>query len=289
MNKRIFINLAFVSVAALALVACKKDIPKKKTSVNHCQQVGTVAHLPMFCGTPPVVYQIGIKDTNNTFYRVNNDRTGLFETFDLGDTIGFTITGLTKKDPINLRSGDLVCASKLASAPLSMKGNLLTLKVDHETYNFEGGHERTFFRTNTATTPDTLPYVMYYNPPGDFGSVELFYGPTHETFFEGTIIWMGLGKISTPKVFKPAGTYSKTSAAIPTPAKKDVQIITYPRSPKPEHDIQKIWSGINDLQIVKDYLDAGATVAIYKYTPSVGIGDPNDWDYMVFLHYRGMK
>lgn len=277
--------LALLVITSLAFSACHKDLPGRR-KFNKCKQTGTISHLPMFCGTPPVVYQTGIKDLDGNFFQVRNDLTGDFDNMKLGDTVGFTMVNLNFTDPLRLRVGDLTCMTKLADAPLSNKAKMLVLKVDHETYKFEGAHEYLFHRASQNT--DTIPISMYYNPPGDFGSVEMFYQPTGETFFAGTIIWMGLGKISTPHKFNPASAYSKSGIKVPVPGSNKIQQINHPREAKQPLDVAKVWSGIEDLDVVKYYMNKGAHVGIYKYTPSVGIGDPNDWDYMVFLHYKDL-
>jgi hypothetical protein len=42
-----------------------------------------------------------------------------------------------------------------------------------------------------------------------------------------------------------------------------------------------IWMEIADLAIVSEYMNAQLQVGLYLYTPSVGIGNPADWDWFV--------
>lgn len=285
MNIRNIKILALGLIISLTAASCKKDVPRKKPEPNACKMTGTVAHLPLFCGTPPVVYETGIKDLAGNFYRIQRDMTGDFASLSLGDTITFTMGPLSRKDPMIVSNGDLLCVGKLASAPNSLKGNMVMLQVDHETYAFEGGHEQQFFRADPNI--DSIPLMMHYTPPGDFGGVGIYYSPTGETVFAGSIIWMGLGKMEHPKSLKPADQYhlSRTPAQMPDSA--DIQFLHHVREPNHGNiDYKQIWNSIKHLQITRQYMEKGATVAIYKYTPSVGIGDPKDWNYMVFLHYK---
>jgi hypothetical protein len=245
--------------------------------------IGTVAHLPLFCGTPPVVHQTGIKDLDGNYFRIKNDLTGDFDKMDLGDTITFTIGNISPKDPMKVVNGDLRCINKLADAPQVKKGKMLLLQVDHESYQFEGGYEYTFYRSNPNV--DSIPLGMHYNPPGDFGGVMIYYAPTGEVVFSGTIVWMGLGKMDQPSQLKDPTSYHLSRTPAIMPDAEEIQQIIHPNSFKEKLEYAKIWDAIKHLSDVRVRMEAGAKVGIYKYTPSVGVGNPLDWNYIVLLHH----
>ena len=51
----------------------------------------------------------------------------------------------------------------------------------------------------------------------------------------------------------------------------------------PDH--QSIWAAIDNLETVKNYRESNPEVKIslFLYTPSVGIGNPEEWDWFVIL------
>ncbi len=155
---------------------------------------------------------------------------------------------------------------------------ILVLKVDHLTSVFEGGTEINL-STNTEVS-DSIPMSILYNPPGDFGDITLKYLPTGDSLFAGTIIWMGQGDRQFPAALAQASTFA-TGTSAPIPAHTQFQPIltdhnqTYPYA--------TIWSAIQNLSIIQSYLAVGKKVAVYHYTPSVGIGNPADWDWYVFM------
>ena len=75
---------------------------------------------------------------------------------------------------------------------------VLILKVDYLTFSFEGGNELLFDDTSSFNISSN------YNPPGDFGDIQLYYEEFDELIFDGTIIWMGTGNRSYPETMNPA-------------------------------------------------------------------------------------
>jgi len=48
-------------------------------------------------------------------------------------------------------------------------------------------------------------------------------------------------------------------------------------------DYSKIWKSISNLCIVAEYLKNNKKIGLLLYTPSVGVGDPHDWDWYVIM------
>ena len=158
--------------------------------------------------------------------------------------------------------------------------NILLLRVDYITNTFEGGHEQIL--SKGITESDTIPISVEYALPGDIGNIRLIYNPTLETIFNGSIIWMGTGKISYPKSFYDPSKYQKLSNKLDLPDSSHLHHLKY-FSPK-NFDYSNIWESINDLKIVSEYLNSQKKIVFFLYTPSVGVGDPNTWDWFVIMN-----
>ena len=156
---------------------------------------------------------------------------------------------------------------------------ILLLKVDYMTNTFEGGYEQVL--SKGITESDTIPISVEYVPPGDFGNIRLIYKPTSETIFNGSIIWAGTGKISYPKSFSEPSKYQKLSTQIGLDSTQ-IQYLKY-FSPR-NLEFSNVWESINDLKVVSEYLNSQKKIVFFLYTPSVGAGDPNTWDWFVIMN-----
>ncbi len=153
----------------------------------------------------------------------------------------------------------------------------MLLKVDYITNTFEGGKELTF----SEPTP-TFTITTDYKSPGDFGSIKLIYKELNEKLFDGTIIWMGKGQISfptqliEPKEFSVIKTYD-----ILYPV--GFENIFDPNNQT--YDYTPMWLKVQHLAKVREYLKSNpkAKAKIFLYTPSVGVGNPADWDWIIIL------
>ncbi|RYG18593.1 MAG: hypothetical protein EOO07_08600 [Chitinophagaceae bacterium] len=162
--------------------------------------------------------------------------------------------------------------------PSLTANKVLLLKVDYLTNTFEGGKELTF--TSSAST---FTITTDYKSPGDFGNIKLTYKELDEKLFDGTIIWMGKGQINfptdliAPKYFEP----QVSSLDFVNPI--GFENIFNPNNQT--HNYTPIWSKIQHLPKVREYLKSNptATVKIFLYTPSVGAGNPADWDWIILL------
>ncbi|MDI1256213.1 MAG: hypothetical protein PSV16_08920 [Flavobacterium sp.] len=100
--------------------------------------------------------------------------------------------------------------------------------------------------------------------------------------FNGGIVWNGLGTITNPDAFLPASAFEFVATA-------DFALCTgFDNIFNPnneEFDYLPVWSAIQGSVKVREYLNAnpGAGVKLFLYTPSIGVGNPEEWDWIVIL------
>lgn len=158
---------------------------------------------------------------------------------------------------------------------------ILLLQVDYMTNVFEGGKELMIL--NNINNSDSIPIEIDYKAPGDFGNITLYYEPSGEMIFDGSIIWMGTGEIKFPKEFLTADKFPVMDTFIEEPERTKFQTIFYNLNNQ-SINYSVIWSSINKLEIVEDYLKSNKKIGLFLYTPSVGVGNPNEWDWFVILN-----
>ena len=164
------------------------------------------------------------------------------------------------------------------------EGNkVLLLKVDLLTNAFEGGKELTFPDNNNFTIS------VDYNPPGDFGDVTLNYEEVGMPIFAGDITWMGLGEITYPESMDASGEFTTIQNPVSQPNESQFSLVTYEETEAniffEDIDYDAIWAAVDNLAAVKEFRDSNpdAQVNLFLYTPSVGIGNPEEWDWIVIL------
>jgi len=160
--------------------------------------------------------------------------------------------------------------------------SIVMLKVDYVTNKFEGGYEQQI--NSKITDADTIPITIKYKSPGDFGNISLYYQPTNDLLFDGSIIWMGTGIIKYPKTFKSADSYPLLDNPISRPDDSRFKCIFG----TPPTDYSLIWNSISRLRIISDYLKSNKKISLFLYTPSVGVGNPNEWDWIIIIN-RAIK
>lgn len=178
----------------------------------------------------------------------------------------------------------MACSDETTQDVAAVKeNNVLLLKVDLLTYAFEGGKEFTFEDAQAFTI------ATEYQFPGDFGGIKLKYQELDAPLFEGTIHWSGLGQMTYPQIDAPSAfASSDIAAALPDESLRE--IVEYTESPLPVEwpyapDFNALWNAVDNLTLVKEYRQSNpnAKVNLFLYTPSVGVGDPADWDWFVIL------
>ncbi|GHT71316.1 hypothetical protein FACS189455_2820 [Bacteroidia bacterium] len=161
------------------------------------------------------------------------------------------------------------------------KNNVLMLKVDYLTNTFEGGYEYSF-----DNVPNSFTITDEYAPPGDFGHIKMFYSEINELLFYGTIHWMGCGQIQYPKSLLPADNFKHVSTDDLFYPKSGFENV-FPESSQylEKVDYNSIWLPVQGLVKAREYARANPLekIKLFLYTPSVGVGDPADWDWILFL------
>ena len=153
------------------------------------------------------------------------------------------------------------------------QNKVLLLKVDYQTNVFEGGKELLF-----DNNQQNMTLVNEYITPGDFGNLKITYQELNATIFDGTIIWMGLGQMNFPTNLLPPNQFevALTNDYILPPSGFE-NIFNLDNI---DYDYESIWGSIQSRVKVREYLTSNptATVKVFLYTPSVGVGNPADWD-----------
>lgn len=164
---------------------------------------------------------------------------------------------------------------------VSLENKVLMLKVDYLTNTFEGGTELVF------PEADTFTISADYNTPSDFGDITLTYEEVGQPLFAGSIFWNGTGAMVYPCAMTQPDGFETTPNAVPMPPVSQFEKVMYH-----EHafypaviDYQAIWANIDNLVQVKAFrqVNPAAKVRLFLYTPSVGIGNPAEWDWYVIL------
>ena len=159
--------------------------------------------------------------------------------------------------------------------------HILICKVDYLTFRYEG-----FYALKVSGKQETgkeIPFVAEYEEPNDFGNIKLFYGSKNNLLLDGAIIWNGCGKLAFPEQFR-AGL--PTDAGIAYPGTERVAMITENGQYSPilnEREIKYIWESVSKQKEFQYYFtNSTKKLAIFLYTPSVGLMNPADADYLIF-------
>lgn len=159
------------------------------------------------------------------------------------------------------------------------EGEVLLLIVDYKTNTFDGGTEFIFNHH-----PDIFTVEMEYVPPGDFGYVKLKFKELNELLFDGTIHWMGEGKMKYPTNILPGDEFKFTDTAdFVKPINGFEEIKTFHNN---DFEYNNPWITVQKMVKVRDYLSINPSqkVKIFLYTPSVGNGDPTNWKWIVLMY-----
>ncbi len=184
-----------------------------------------------------------------------------------------------KENNLNDEKSNVLRRQSIRNNQQMVENKVLMLKVDYTTNTFEGGKEFTF-----ATPTNTFTVTNQYVPPSDFGSIRLNYSEINQQLFFGTIIWMGSGSISYPTDFLPTSSFNivNTLVAIPYPS-SGFENVFNPNNQV--FDYNPVWWAIayREKVILYRASNPNATIKIFLYTPSVGIGNPAEWKWIIML------
>lgn len=223
-------------------------------------------------------------------------------TYSDGDTVTLCGTVLTAQDYYGNEFLVLELGEAISPVPLpnsydtSAVSLVMQFKVDYLSHQLEGYHIDTIrgYRNSSSA----IPFRMQYCAPGDFGSVKLFYGPTGDTLFSGGIVWMGCGSIEHPAAYNTDFTVMYNMP--PYPGQEAFYMVGGPVSTFAdlchyfENDISTdrlcllLWEAVSSSNVYQDWTVPAYQMqmprfGIYFYQPSVGDGNPVDWDYILFL------
>ncbi len=175
------------------------------------------------------------------------------------------------------------CTNDTAPVTEDETNKVIMLKVDVLTNEFEGGKEFEFAESDSFT----ISYDYY--PPGDFGGVQLFYSELNEEIFTGTIIWLGLGHRSYPEEISSPENFIIMNDSLELPEASMFETILLEDYSYwyffDTIDYTGIWNSIANLEVVNEYRNSNpeGKINLFLYTPSVGIGNPADWDWYIFM------
>jgi hypothetical protein len=162
--------------------------------------------------------------------------------------------------------------------------NLGILVLDYQTYAFEKGNFSVHQPCGNEDA-DSLPFIVHYDPPGDWGGISFVYSKNLDTLFSATIIWMGKGEIDFPRVFLPADSFKIQQTNVAAPISFQYYEFGTPVSLF-QKKADSAWNAVKSLLVVKDFSQHPYRVGIYLFPPSVGAFDPSVAKWIIFL-YQG--
>jgi hypothetical protein len=164
--------------------------------------------------------------------------------------------------------------------------SMATLMVNYSTHAFDGGDIAYYSCPSCAI--DSIPFVIDYVAPGDFGGVSFKLSPSQDTVFHATIIWMGTGQIYYPASFSTLAPFANNNVLTNKPS--DLRYIDTNGSEITETSLinkaDSAWNAIDSLEITGLFADKGFKSAIYLYPPRVGMFDPNVAKWIIFLYHN---
>ncbi len=98
---------------------------------------------------------------------------------------------------------------------------------------------------------------------------------------------MGLGEMTYPTKIDIPNAFTTIDEELPLPSVSEFDKVMYDEFAYYPDTIEygNIWNSINNLEIVFSYRNSNpnGNIHLFLYTPSVGIGDPADWDWYIFM------
>ena len=164
--------------------------------------------------------------------------------------------------------------------------SIAILVVNFQTFTFEGA--RIVHYPQTGSTQDSnLPFVITQQNPNDFGWILFSYRPTGDTVLAASIVWHGQGRISYPNSFIPVDSFQVlgTSVLQPSSVERFVYLLTFSEDTLISIT-DSVWTSICKLDIVHSFDRANMMVGYYLYPPTVGVFNPSNAKWIVFLCSR---
>lgn len=165
--------------------------------------------------------------------------------------------------------------------PTDLQKHILISKVDYLTFRHKGFYALNV--TDKLNSGREIPFVADYQSPGDFGYIKLFYRNTNNLLMDGTIIWSGCGELNFPESFRAGQRFSN---GLPYPGQSRIAFINeegHYTTVSDDTELQRIWHTLSRQKEFRHYFGhTSKKIAVYLYTPSVGVGNPADAYYLVF-------
>ena len=162
-----------------------------------------------------------------------------------------------------------------------LQKHILISKVDYLTFRYKGFYALNV--TDKQNTGNEIPFLAEYQPPCDFGYIKLFYHNHNNLLMDGTIVWSGHGELSFPASFR-AGR--RLNSSMPYPGQDHISFINNGgdyTNVTDENELQRIWQTLSRQEEFQHYYgNTQKKVAVYLYTPSVGMSNPTYAYYLVF-------
>lgn len=181
----------------------------------------------------------------------------------------------------------IVANSVQGQSSWQLKNDSMDLGIlvsDYQTYTFEKGNFSTHQPCDNEDA-DSLPFIIRYIEPLDFGQISFLYSKNFDTLSCATIVWMGQGEIKFPRDFLPADSFKTQQTNIASPVSFQYLYVNTPDSSFQEK-ADSAWNAVKSLQVVKDFSQQPYRVGIYLYPPSVGAFKPSVAKWIIFL-YQG--
>ncbi len=158
-------------------------------------------------------------------------------------------------------------------------GEVVVLMVDYTTNRFMGG-----YTVPVEFIGGDFGLEADYNSPGDFGDVTIYEKETGTKLFAGDIIWMGRGERTFPEEILPAKEFARTSKSS-SPELERFYPVENGWTDGDDDEINKVWKSVKNLDIVHQAIEnaPNTDVYMYLYRRSVGVGDPADWYWLIFI------
>ena len=173
-----------------------------------------------------------------------------------------------------------------------LEKDILIAKVDYMTFEYGGFYSMNV--TNKLNEGNEIPFHADYMPPNDGGYVKLYYRDESNLLMYGTIIWAGCGELIFPDTFVKGGnidTYvpeytMKRNLSFPSDRISYIDVDgNYVQDvDESDNDLGYIWQTLSAQEEFMSYYEQSQKkVAVFLYAPSVSIGNPYDWYYLVFV------
>lgn len=170
--------------------------------------------------------------------------------------------------------------------------DILIANVDYMTFEYGGFYSMNV--TNKQNEGNEIPFLADYMSPGDFGYIKLYYRDQSNLLMDGSIVWAGCGELNFPETFvkgNSSNTYvpeytMKRGLSFPSDRISYIDADgSYVQDvDESDNDLGYIWQTLSAQEEFMSYYEqTSKKVAVYLYQPSVGMGDPYEWYYMVFV------